>query len=93
MMREQILLLILDEPTASLDAPTEHALFEHFASAARDYAASSGAITVLVSHRFSTVRMADQILVASGGMHRRPRYAHRVDAARGTVRRAVRSTS
>jgi ATP-binding cassette, subfamily B, bacterial len=67
MMREQILLLILDEPTASLDAPTEHALFEHFASAARDYAASSGAITVLVSHRFSTVRMADQILVASGG--------------------------
>jgi ATP-binding cassette subfamily B protein len=67
MMREHILLLILDEPTASLDAPTEHALFEHFASAARDYAASSGAITVLVSHRFSTVRMADQILVASGG--------------------------
>jgi ATP-binding cassette subfamily B protein len=67
MMREQILLLLLDEPTASLDAPTEHALFEHFASAARDYAAASGAITVLVSHRFSTVRMADLILVASGG--------------------------
>ena len=67
MMREHILLLILDEPTASLHAPTEHALFEHFASAARGYAASSGAITVLVSHRFSTVRMADHILVASGG--------------------------
>jgi ATP-binding cassette subfamily B protein len=67
MMREHVLLLILDEPTASLDAPTEHALFEHFASAARDYAVSSGAITVLVSHRFSTVRMADQILVASAG--------------------------
>jgi ATP-binding cassette subfamily B protein len=67
MMRERILLLLLDEPTASLDAPTEHALFEHFASAAREYAAASGAITVLVSHRFSTVRMADLILVASGG--------------------------
>jgi ATP-binding cassette subfamily B protein len=67
MMRQRILLLILDEPTASLDAPTEHALFEHFARAARDYAASSGAITVLVSHRFSTVRMADLILVAANG--------------------------
>jgi ATP-binding cassette subfamily B protein len=67
MMRERILLLMLDEPTASLDAPTEHALFEHFASAARDYAAASGAITLLVSHRFSTVRMADLILVIAGG--------------------------
>jgi ATP-binding cassette subfamily B protein len=67
MMRERILLLLLDEPTASLDAPTEHALFEHFALAARDYARASGAITVLVSHRFSTVRMADVILVADGG--------------------------
>jgi len=67
MMRQNILLLILDEPTASLDAPTEHALFEHFATAARDYAAAAGAITVLISHRFSTVRMADLILVASTG--------------------------
>jgi ATP-binding cassette subfamily B protein len=67
MMREGILLLLLDEPTASLDAPTEHALFEHFALAARDYAASSGAITVLVSHRFSTVRMADHIVVIADG--------------------------
>jgi ATP-binding cassette, subfamily B, bacterial len=67
MMRERILLLMLDEPTASLDAPTEHALFEHFAQAARSYAAASGAITLLVSHRFSTVRMADLILVISGG--------------------------
>jgi ATP-binding cassette subfamily B protein len=67
MMRERILLLMLDEPTASLDAPTEHALFEHFASAAQDYAAASGAITLLISHRFSTVRMADLILVTSGG--------------------------
>ncbi len=50
-----------------LDAPTEHALFEHFASAAGEYARRSGAITVLVSHRFSTVRMADLILVIDGG--------------------------
>ncbi len=35
MMRQAPLVLILDEPTASLDAPTEHALFEHFALAAR----------------------------------------------------------
>ncbi|MDQ6671684.1 MAG: ABC transporter ATP-binding protein/permease [Chloroflexota bacterium] len=67
MMRERILLLMLDEPTASLDAPTEHALFEHFAQAARTYAAGSGAVTLLVSHRFSTVRMADLILVIAGG--------------------------
>ena len=67
MMRSRILLLLLDEPTASLDAPTEHALFEHFALAARDYAHAAGAITVLVSHRFSTVRMADLILVVDNG--------------------------
>jgi ATP-binding cassette subfamily B protein len=75
MMRQGILLLMLDEPTASLDAPTEHTLFEHFASAASEYAATSGAITVLVSHRFSTVRMADLILVVSGG-HIVERGAH-----------------
>src|SRR5205823_9426259 len=67
MMRSQPLLLILDEPTASLDAPTEHALFERFAGAAREAASMSGGITVLVSHRFSTVRMADLIVVLSHG--------------------------
>ena len=67
MMRRAPLLLILDEPTASLDAATEHALFERFAGAARDAAARSGTVTLLVSHRFSTVRMADLILVVSGG--------------------------
>jgi ATP-binding cassette subfamily B protein len=67
MMRTAPLLLVLDEPTASLDAPTEHALFERFAGAARGVAARSGAITILVSHRFSTVRMADLILVVGGG--------------------------
>jgi ATP-binding cassette subfamily B protein len=67
MMREAPLLLILDEPTASLDAPTEHALFERFAGAARAVAAATGGITVLISHRFSTVRMADLIVVVSHG--------------------------
>jgi ATP-binding cassette subfamily B protein len=67
MMRRNPLLLILDEPTASLDAPTEHALFERFAGAAREAAARHGTITLLVSHRFSTVRMADLILVVAGG--------------------------
>jgi ATP-binding cassette subfamily B protein len=64
-MREQPLLLILDEPTAALDAETEHALFEQYARAAKENAAS-GRITLLVSHRFSTVRMADLIVVLDG---------------------------
>ena len=67
MMREQPLLLVLDEPTAALDAETEHALFERYAGVAKVVAAQTGAITVLVSHRFSTVRMADLILVIDGG--------------------------
>jgi ATP-binding cassette subfamily B protein len=66
-MRDQPLLLILDEPTAALDAETEHALFEHYAAAARGTAENNtGRITVLVSHRFSTVRMADLIVVLDG---------------------------
>ncbi len=64
-MRDAPLLLILDEPTAALDAETEHALFERFAEAARAHA-DTGRITVLVSHRFSTVRMADLIVVMDG---------------------------
>jgi ATP-binding cassette subfamily B protein len=66
MMREHPLLLILDEPTAALDAETEHALFERYAAAARE-GHSSGRVTVLVSHRFSTVRMADLIVVLQEG--------------------------
>ena len=61
-MREAPLLLVLDEPTAALDAETEHALFERYAAAAR----SGSGITLLVSHRFSTVRMADLIVVLDG---------------------------
>ena len=64
-MRDRPLLLVLDEPTAALDAETEHALFERYAAAARGEHAD-GRITILVSHRFSTVQMADFILVMDG---------------------------
>jgi ATP-binding cassette subfamily B protein len=67
MMRPRSLVLLLDEPTAALDAHAEHMLFERYAASAREAAAASGAITLLVSHRFSTVRMADLILVVDGG--------------------------
>ncbi len=64
-MRDRPLVLVLDEPTAALDAETEHALFERYASAAQADN-PEGRITVLVSHRFSTVRMADLIVVLDG---------------------------
>lgn len=54
-------LLILDEPTASLDARAEHEVFQRFADLTR------GKTAVLISHRFSTVRMADRILVLHNG--------------------------
>jgi ATP-binding cassette subfamily B protein len=54
-------LLILDEPTAALDARAEYEVFERF----RDLTA--GRMSVLVSHRFSTARMADRVIVLSGG--------------------------
>jgi ATP-binding cassette, subfamily B, bacterial len=88
-MRDQPLLLVLDEPTAALDAMTEHALFERYAAALHhtsgeaaprrnrgeaaphrnrraEAGASNGRISILVSHRFSTVRMADLIVVLDG---------------------------
>lgn len=67
MMRDDPLLVVLDEPTANLDAPTEHALFERYATAAARGAERNGAVTVLVSHRFSTVRMADLVVVLEDG--------------------------
>lgn len=63
-MRNAPLVQVLDEPTADLDAETEHALFERYADAARR--GEQGGITLLVSHRFSTVRMADLIIVLDG---------------------------
>jgi ATP-binding cassette, subfamily B, bacterial len=64
-MRHQPLVLVLDEPTAALDAETEHALFQRYA-AALSGDRRNGGITILVSHRFSTVRMADLIVVLDG---------------------------
>ena len=66
-MRERPLLLLLDEPTAALDPEAEHRLYEQYAAAAKIAAAETGGITVLVSHRFSTVRMADLIVVMHNG--------------------------
>ena len=54
-------ILILDEPTAALDARAEYEVFQRFRELSRDRTA------ILISHRFSTVRMADRILVLEGG--------------------------
>jgi ATP-binding cassette subfamily B protein len=54
-------LLVLDEPTASLDAVSEFDIFQRFTSL------TSGKMALLISHRFSTVRMADTILVLADG--------------------------
>jgi ATP-binding cassette, subfamily B, bacterial len=67
MRRDAPLLMVLDEPTASLDAHAEHALFESYARAARETAEKTGGITVLVSHRLSTVQMADLIVYLEDG--------------------------
>jgi ATP-binding cassette subfamily B protein len=60
-MRRDSDILVLDEPTAAMDAGAEAAVFEHFRSV------SSDKIAILISHRFSTVRAADQILVMAEG--------------------------
>lgn len=60
-MRSDADILILDEPTAAMDAASEAAIFDHFRSASQDK------ITILISHRFSTVRAADQIIVIQEG--------------------------
>lgn len=66
-MRGDPLLFVLDEPTASLDAPSEEAIFRRYMERARGHAARTGAVTVIVSHRFSTVAGADLILVMDRG--------------------------
>jgi ATP-binding cassette subfamily B protein len=65
-MRRDPLLLILDEPTAALDAAAEQAVYERYAGAA-DRTRANGGIVVLVSHRFASVRMADLIVVLDHG--------------------------
>lgn len=66
-MRPEPLLFLLDEPTASLDAPSEQAVFDSYMARSRQIAAENGSITVIVSHRFSTVAGADLILVMKEG--------------------------
>ncbi|KAF0286548.1 ABC transporter permease [Spiribacter sp. SSL99] len=60
-MREGADVLVLDEPTAAMDAAAEAEIFEHFRTLTEDRMA------ILISHRFSTVRMADEILVVDAG--------------------------
>ncbi len=60
-MRTDADILVLDEPTAAMDAAAEATVFEHFRSLTK------GRIAILISHRFSTVRMADQIVVLQEG--------------------------
>lgn len=60
-MRSRADILVLDEPTSAMDASAESLIFEHFRTLTR------GRIAILISHRFSTVRMADQIVVIENG--------------------------
>ena len=87
-MRDQPLLLVLDEPTAALDAETEHALFERYAAAARG-TAGDGRVTILVSHRFSTVRMADLDRRAGRRPGRRNWHPRRAHGEERTLRRTL----
>ena len=60
-MRSDADILVLDEPTAAMDAASEAAIFDHFQSE------SHNKMTILISHRFSTVRAADRIIVIHNG--------------------------
>lgn len=66
-MRTEPILMLLDEPTAALDPDGERAIYTEYTAAARRIADANGGITILVSHRFSTARMADLILVMQDG--------------------------
>jgi ABC-type multidrug transport system fused ATPase/permease subunit len=59
--------IVLNPATANLDALAEHALFERYARAARRAGNNAGAVTILVSHRFSTAALADLIVVLDNG--------------------------
>jgi ATP-binding cassette subfamily B protein len=86
-MRSTPLLAVLDEPTAALDAAGEYEVYQRYAEAARQWQRATGGITLLVSHRFATIRMADLIVVLDHGriiehgthaelIDRAGRYAH-----------------
>lgn len=66
-MRERPLLMVLDEPTASLDPAAEYAVFETYKRKARALAAEAGAIVLFVTHRFSSARLADTIVLLDQG--------------------------
>jgi ATP-binding cassette subfamily B protein len=89
-MRSMPLLAVLDEPTAALDAASEYEVYQRYAEAAQEWQQATGGITLLVSHRFATIRMADLIVVLDGGriiesgthaelIDRAGRYAHLYD--------------
>ncbi|MBI3973624.1 MAG: ATP-binding cassette domain-containing protein [Chloroflexi bacterium] len=75
--------LVLDEPTAALDVQTEYDVYSRFHDLTRDRT------TLLISHRFSTVRMADRILVLEGGRVRRIRQPRRAYRLWRALRRAL----
>ncbi|MEU7575488.1 ABC transporter ATP-binding protein [Micromonospora sp. NPDC049240] len=66
-MRATPLLAVLDEPTAALDSASEQKVYQRYAEAARAWQEATGGITLLVSHRFATIRMADVIVVLDRG--------------------------
>ena len=78
-------LLILDEPTATLDARAEYEVFQRFAELTR------GRMAVLISHRFSTVRMADRILVLADGQIQEQGSHSELLADQRTLRGVVRA--
>lgn len=84
LMRPDPLLVVLDEPTASMDAASEAALFDRYAAAARRLGQAQGTITLLVSHRFSTARAADLIVVLQDGRLVESGAHAELMAARGT---------
>ena len=77
--------LILDEPTAALDARAEFEVFQRFKELSR------GKTAVLISHRFSSVRMADRIVVLARRPRRSVRHARRAARAGRALRGAVRA--
>ncbi|WP_425956922.1 ABC transporter ATP-binding protein [Xylanimonas sp. McL0601] len=67
LMRTTPLLLVLDEPASALDALAEQRLVDAYQETAREVAATVGGVTVFVTHRLSTVRLADHIVVLDAG--------------------------